>query len=103
MAPAWIDLSHEDGENRTWKASVQNISSNGAYLQLSDETIPENIPLAVSILISVTKLSELFGMDDRVLIQATGEVRRTEPDGAAIEFVGKRSFNSPSHEFVRSN
>ncbi|MBT3273168.1 MAG: PilZ domain-containing protein [Spirochaetales bacterium] len=99
-ATAWIDLCLEGGVRRTVEAYVQNISSDGVFIRLSNADIPQNETFAVSILISIKKLSELFGIDDRVLIKANGKVRRTEPDGAAIKFVGKRRLTSPPRELV---
>jgi hypothetical protein len=75
-APAWIDLPCTRSGGRMSKARVLNISSNGAFLKLNDDTIDENEEVELSILISVKKLSELFGIDDHVLLKVGGKVLR---------------------------
>ena len=98
-APAWIDLPGKKNAVRTSKARVLNISSNGAFLKLNDGSIGENEEVELSILISVKKLSELFGIDDHVLLKVGGKVLRRNEGNAAVEFVRKIDVYSAEEDY----
>ena len=98
-APAWVDLPGAKYAGRTSKARVLNISSKGAFLKLNDDTIGENEVVELSILISVKKLSELFGIDDHVLLKVGGKVLRRNEGNAAVEFVRKIGVYSAEEDY----
>ena len=89
-APAWIDIPRESGPEAHYLVQVQNISSEGAFVKLKSGELPVDERVDMTVSISVKKLTELFGMDDRVVLKMSGKVLRTESDGVAIAFTGKR-------------
>ena len=103
-APAWITLEEDNEPFDALGANVHNISSKGLYVETpSARFIPDGKNLDVSVLMSVTKISELFGIDEHIVFRVVGRVSRAEPEGKAIEFVRKPSVHSPHYELVRSN
>lgn len=99
-APAWVDIPGARSPGSTCKARILNISSGGAFLRLNNDKINENELVDLSILISVKKLSELFGIDDHVLLKVGGRVLRKDEDSAAVEFVRKIDVYSTQEDFI---
>ena len=99
-AKAWVGLPDTSGRNRVSDARIINISANGAFLRLRNGEILPNELVDLTVLISVEKLSELFGIDDHMLLEVNGKVLRVGTDGAAIEFFGRRNVNSAGQDFM---
>ena len=99
-APAWIDLPGAGSPGGTCKARILNISSDGAFLNVHDNRIGKNELVELSILISVKKLSELFGIDDHVLLKVGGKVVRRDNGNAAVAFVRKMDLYSAQYDFI---
>ena len=99
-APAWIDVPDAKADRKMCKARILNISSGGASLELNEDSIEEDKLIELSVLISVKKLSELFGIDDHVLLKVGGRVLRKNGGTAAVEFVRKMDLYSAQQDVV---
>ena len=101
-APAWIDVPDANAARKMCKARILNISSGGASVELNDDSIEEDKVIELNVLISVKKLSELFGIDDHVLLKVGGKVLRKNGGTAAVEFERKFDLYSAQQDFVIS-
>jgi ribosomal protein S1 len=100
QVPAWVETDNPEEKGKLVKVQVKNISSDGAFITANNLDFSAYGQVSVTILISVKKLTELFGIDDRVLVKVGGKIVRKEEAGAAIRFQGKRMVCSTQQEFL---
>ena len=100
--PAWIGPSGVKSKIPPHEVQVLNISSDGVLIKADDFELSAEESVDLTLLISVKKITELFGIDDRVLLKVSGKVLRNEPEGAAIAFSGKRKVYSAKEDLVLS-
>jgi hypothetical protein len=98
--PAWIGPSRDKSKVPPHEVQVLNISSNGVLIKTDDVELSTEQQVDLTVLISVKKITELFGIDDRVLLKVSGKILRNDPEGAAIAFSGKRSVCSAEEDLV---
>ena len=83
--PVRIQISGQEGQGETMDLVSDSVSAGGIFLKLQNQP-PEGSPVRIEILLNFEELRTPEDPEGALVIAATGQVLRSEPEGIAIRF-----------------
>lgn len=89
-APAKLYLQKDQFTRSTMIRSVaHDISSGGAFLNVTDSRLPENSDVIVEIILTIDALNKIYGYSNEVKLTSKAHIIRTSQEGVGVSFTGK--------------